>query len=55
MLITVIDEEVCLAFDQKIDKLKDKLAKTIKIKETYHIEKHDKIVSIDQRQIQRSV
>ncbi|HHU54189.1 MAG TPA: MerR family transcriptional regulator [Clostridiaceae bacterium] len=38
-LLQLSDEEVCLAFDQKIDKLKDKLAKTIKIKETYHIEK----------------
>lgn len=37
-LLKSSDEDIYDAFDQKINNLKDKLAKTLKIKETYHIE-----------------
>lgn len=37
-LLKSSDEDIYHAFDQKINNLKDRLAKTLKIKETYHIE-----------------
>lgn len=37
-LLKSSDEDIYDAFDQKINNLKDRLAKTLKIKETYHIE-----------------
>ncbi|MGI6333157.1 MAG: MerR family transcriptional regulator [Saccharofermentanales bacterium] len=37
-LLKSSDEDIYHAFDQKINNLKDKLAKILKIKETYHIE-----------------
>ncbi len=37
-LLKSSDEEIYLAFDQKISNLEERLAKTLKIKETYHIE-----------------
>lgn len=37
-LLKSSDEEIYRAFDQKISNLEERLAKTLKIKETYHIE-----------------
>ncbi len=56
-LLKSSDEDIYHAFDQKINSLKDRLANTLKIKETYRIENNmiKKISAAYQRKFRRSI